>query len=200
MTSWFGGGGTRPGLLKDLLDSSTSLVARQLAVAREEDDENSENSHEDTTVADDEDEEDVLRDTVIQHLNGGECCSTETSPEPRQRLGARSLPGRSIEDRNISVDTQRQGRPVRRTLPGRLAVEGDVIRYFTEYLVEGRHQWLRATVQHMTLTQQRLYPSYYNILNEQGVEMSIELLPGKDWQILRGEEWEFMDDGEDRPA
>ena len=61
--------------------------------------------------------------------------------------------------------------------------------------------WLQATVQMMFLTVQRQHPTYYNVVNERGQEVSLELLPGVGgWQILRGEEWEYVDDGERRPA
>ena len=53
----------------------------------------------------------------------------------------------------------------------------------------------------MFLTVQRKHPTYYNVVNERGQEVSLELLAGVGgWQLLRGEEWEFVDDGERRPA
>ena len=149
---------------------------------------------EDSEITDDEGSDDVLRDTVIQHE--GECCPTNVSPRTR-RLGGRSLPGRSIENRNLSITVPPQPQ---RQIPGRLALEGDVIRYFTGQLVDGREEWLRATVQRMFLTQQRRYPSWYNIVNEMGVELGLELHVGGSWQLLRGDQWEFVDDGERRPA
>ena len=61
-------------------------------------------------------------------------------------------------------------------------------------------EWLQATVRPMFLTQQRLHPTYYNVLNELGEELSVELLVGGNWQMLRGEDWVFVDDDERRPA
>ena len=126
--------------------------------------------------------DDVIKDSVIQHSRNGKCCAE--MPTPRPRLDARSLPGRSIENRNLSVEVQQRLGARRKTLPGRLVKEGEVIRYFTGYSGDVQ-QWLRATVQPMTLTQQRKHPAYYNILNEKGNELSIELLPGeRTWQVL----------------
>ena len=142
--------------------------------------------------------DEVLRESVIQHSDDGQCCSITS---PRSRLNARSLPGRSIESRDLSVPAQPAEGARRRSLPGRLVAEGDLIRYFHGYLSDDSEQWLLATVQLMYLTQQRLYPTYYNVLNELGTELSVELLPGeRTWQILRGEDWEFVGDGERRPA
>ena len=106
---------------------------------------------------DEESSEEVIKDSVIQHLKDGKCC-TDMLPAPRERLGARSLPGRSIENRNLSVDPQTSLGTRSRTLPGRLVEDGDVIRYLSGYLGD-EQQWLRATVQPMTLTQQRKYPT-----------------------------------------
>ena len=53
----------------------------------------------------------------------------------------------------------------------------------------------------MYKTLQRLHPTYYNIVNERGEEISLELLPGNQgWQILKEGSWQFVDDGERRPA
>ena len=71
-------------------------------------------------------------------------------------------------------------------------------KYFTGYYHQGDHenpQWLKAKVMKMFLTQQRLHPSYYNIENEEGAKMSVELLRGGlNWQKLVGEEWQFVQD------
>ena len=147
----------------------------------------------------DEGSDEVVQNSVIHHLDDGECC---TFPNPRQRLGARSLPGRSIESRTLTVD-QPSGMlgARRRSIPGRLVIDGDVIRYFSGYEDDDSEEWLRATVQPMYLTQQRLYPTFYNVLNERGAELSVELLPReRTWQLLDGDTWEFVGDGERRPA
>ena len=146
-----------------------------------------------------EDEYDVvLIYSVIQHLETGRCCTNTSAP--RARLRARSLPGRSILNRNLSADAQGRLGARRRVLPGRLVGEGDVVRYLSGY--DGENQeWLRATVIPMTLKLQRKYPTYYNILNETGVEMSVELITGaRNWQVLHDDSWEFVGDGERRPA
>ena len=144
-------------------------------------------------------ESDHARIAVIQHKDDGACCSLPETPV-RDRMGARSDPGRPILDRALGICERRPGR----VLPGRLAQDGDVIRYFSKTIVdenqEENEEWLQATVRPMFLTQQRLYPTYYNILNELGEELSVELLVGVNWQKLRGEEWVFVDDGERRPA
>ena len=145
---------------------------------------------------DDEDSDDAFRVPVIQHDG---CCAADSQPRPRSRLEARSLPGRSIENRNLTVDIPHPRGP--RSIPGRLAHTGDVIRYFTGYTQGEEEVWLQATVQVMFQTVQRRHPSYYNVVNERGEEVSLELLAGVGgWQILRGAEWEFVDDGERRPA
>ena len=127
--------------------------------------------------------DEVIKDPVIQQSRNGKCCA-EMPSAPRPRLDVRSLPGRSIENRNLSVEVQQRLGARTRTLPGRLVVEGEVIRYYTGYSGDVQ-QWLRATVQPMTLTQQRKHPAYYNILNEKGKELSVELLPGeRTWQVL----------------
>ena len=154
--------------------------------------ENSENE-----ITEDELSDEVIRNTVIQHDG---CCETNPEPNPRVRLGGRSLPGRPIQDRNLSADTPRPPRPPR-SISGRLVHAGDVIRYFTGYMVDNQEFWLRATVQPMFLTVQRINPTYYNVLNERGEEVSLELLGGiGGWQTLRGENWEFVGDGERRPV
>ena len=145
---------------------------------------------------DDEDSDEAVRVPVIQHDG---CCAAVPPPRPRERLGARSLPGRSIENRNLTVDIPHPRGS--RSIPGRLAHTGDVIRYFSGYVDGDEQVWLQATVQMMFLTVQRKHPTYYNVVNERGQEVSLELLAGVGgWQILRGEEWEFVDDGERRPA
>ena len=143
-----------------------------------------------------EDSGEAVRVPVIQHDG---CCAAVPPPRPRDRLGARSLPGRSIENRNLTVDIPHPRGS--RSIPGRLAHTGEVIRYFTGYMDGDEQVWLQATVQMMFLTVQRQHPTYYNVVNERGQEVSLELLAGVGgWQILRGEEWEFVDDGERRPA
>ena len=145
------------------------------------------------------------RETVILHDG---CCSDSRTPGPtpstsrqppipnpsgfRTRLDGRSLPGRSIEDRNLSLQNSDR---LRGSIPGRLAHTGDVIKYFTGYYRGNEPEWLQATVQHMFLTQQRLHSTYYNIMNERGEQISVELIRGDlNWQLLRGDEWEFIDD------
>jgi hypothetical protein len=54
-------------------------------------------------------------------------------------------------------------------------IDRDVIRYFSGYDDDDSEECLRATVQPMYLTQQRLYPTFYNVLNERGEELSVEL-------------------------
>ena len=84
-----------------------------------------------------------------------------------------------------------------RSIAGRLAHTGDVIRYFTGFLLNDEEVWLQATVQNMYMTVQQRHPTYYNVVNERGEEKSLELLPGVDgWQILRGDSWEFVDENE----
>ena len=145
---------------------------------------------------DGDDSDDAVRVPVIQHDG---CCAVVHPPQPRNRLGARSLPGRSIENRNLTIDVPNPRDS--RSEPGRLAHTGDVIRYFSGYVDGDEQVWLQATVKKMYLKLQRKYPTYYNVMNERGEEISLELLPGvRGWQILRGGEWEFVDDGERRPA
>ena len=166
---------------------------------RQEVDKNEENEDSSISGKENEDEDDVvLQDSVIQHLETGKCC-TDTSA-PRARLGARSLPGRSIVNRNLAGDAQGRLGARRRVLPGRVVNEGDVIRYLSGY--DGENQeWLRATVIPMTLKLQRKYPTYYNILNETGDEMSVELIEGaRSWQVLHEDSWKFVGDDELRPA
>jgi hypothetical protein len=79
-------------------------------------------------------------------------------------------------------------------------IDGDVIRYFSGYDDDDSEKWLRATVQPMYLTQQRLYPTFYNVLNERGEELSVELLPGRElgnflmrtlgnlWEMVNGDQ------------
>ena len=119
------------------------------------------------TATDEELSDEVVgRETVIHH--DGACCP---EPEQRARLGGRSLPGRAVDERHRIVGS----------IPGRLVHAGDVIRYFTGWLVDNEEQWLRATVRTMTKRNQEKYPNYYNILNEQGEEKSLELLEGGAW-------------------
>ena len=123
---------------------------------------------------------------VIQHDG---CCATHSPSGPRRRLGARSLPGRPIENRNMKINVPRPTR----SIPGRLAHTGEVIRYFTGFLENNQEVWLKATVQNMYMTVQQRHPTHYNVINERGEEKSLELLPGSDgWQILRGDAWVFV--------
>ena len=141
--------------------------------------------------------DDAIQVPVIQHDG---CCTPQSSPsQPRTRLGGRSLPGRSIEERNLAVNIPHPG--TSGSIAGRLVHTGDVIRYFTGKVHEDQHVWLQATIQKMYKTLQRLHPTYYNIVNERGEEISLELLPGNQgWQILKEGSWQFVDDGERRPA
>ena len=110
------------------------------------------------------------RDSVIRHE--GECCTS------RQRIPARSLPGRPIgryETLHPSKKTPFADRVVK---------TGDVIQYFTGSYLDEQEEWIRATVQPMTKKLQLKYPDYYNIINEQGKEMSIKLQPGGSWRLL----------------
>ena len=133
---------------------------------------------------------------VIQHDG---CCTPQSSPPPRSRLGGRSLPGRSIENRNLNVNTSHPGNSS--SIAGRVVHTGDVIKYVTGEVHEHQQLWLQATVQKMFKTVQRLHPTYCNIVNERGEEISLELIPGNHgWQILREGTWQFVDDGERRPA
>ena len=157
------------------------------------------------TPEDDEDSDEAFyRESVILHPAPGCCSYTKTptqSPRPsssdpptnvRARLGGRSLPGRTIEDRNLTTYNRR---PV--SIHGRLVHTGDQIRYFTGYYNHGDlqdPQWLKAKVLRMFLTQQRLHPTYYNIENEEGVKISVELIRGGlNWQMLVEEEWQYME-------
>ena len=122
----------------------------------------------------DESEPQQPRGTVIYHNSN--CC-----PQPRQRLLARSLPGRRVNKRHPPVDPF----PPKPPIPRRVVQAGDVIKYFTGWLEDGEELWLRATIQPMTKKLQIKYPDYYNVLNERGEEKSVELLRGGDWSVLR---------------
>ena len=106
------------------------------------------------------------RTTVIQHE--GSCCLMTPS---RPRLNGRSLPGRQIDRRHKNIDENTH--PF--SIPGRVVHTGYVISYFTGNIIDGQQQWLRATIQQMTKKLQHKHPSYYNILNELGEELSIQL-------------------------
>ena len=143
-----------------------------------------------TNSSTEEGSDDVLdRTTVIHH--DGACCEDQ---EPRPRLGGRSLPGRAIDERHNKVSTEHPS-----SIPGRLLHAGDVIKYFTGWLVDGEEQWLQATIQTMTKKDQRKYFNYFNILNEKGEEKSLKLIEGSSWKVLRGDEFVYMGDREERP-
>ena len=114
------------------------------------------------------------RDSVIQHE--GECCQI-----PRDRLPGRSLPGRPIQ-RTYLNESQRLVQP------------GDVIKYFTGYSDSGKENWLRATIRPMTKKMQLKHPTYYNVIDEKGKEKSLELVLGGEWKILRGNEFEYINE------
>ena len=122
----------------------------------------------------------IDRTTVIHH--DGACCP---DPQPRPRLGGRSLPGRAVDERHRHVDDEEHPG----SIPGRKLHTGDVIKYFTGWLVDNEEQWLRATIQPMTKKDQRRYPNYYNILNEAGEEKSLKLIEGGAWKVLRGDQF-----------
>ena len=118
-------------------------------------------------------------------LHDGACCPV---PEPRPRLHGRSLPGRAVDERHRTVQPNEHPG----SIPGRLVHTGDVIKYFTGWMIDGEEQWLRATVQPMTKKNQQKYPNYYNILNEVGEEKSIKLLEGGAWQLLHDDEYQLV--------
>ena len=158
--------------------------------------------HEDNGAQEDEDDNrqqdnGAIQVPVIQHDG---CCTPQTSPPPTQsRPGGRSLPGRSIENRSLNINIPHPGNSG--SIPGRVVHTGDVIRYVTEDAHEDHHIWLQATVRKMYKTVQRLHPTYYNIVNERGEEISLELLPGNQgWQVLTEGTWQFVGDWERRPA
>ena len=106
-----------------------------------------------------EDSDEAVRVPVIQHDG---CCAAVPPPRPRARLSARSLPGRSIENRNLTVDIPHPRGS--QSIPGCLAHTGDVIRYLSGYVNGDEEVWLQATVQMMFLTVQRQHPTYYNVV------------------------------------
>ena len=112
------------------------------------------------------------RGPVIRHE--GECCT-----HPRQRIPARSLPGRPI-GRYETVHPSHKNTP----FVDRVVKTGDVIQYFTGTYLDGQEEWIKATVQPMAKKLQLKHPEYYNIINEKGKEMSIKLQPGGCWRIL----------------
>ena len=71
---------------------------------------------------DGDDSNDAVRVPVIQHDG---CCAVVSPPQPRNRLGARSLPGHSVENRNLTIDIPHPRGS--RSEPGRLVYTGDVI-------------------------------------------------------------------------
>ena len=125
-------------------------------------------------------EDDVGRQSVIQHE--GQCCSSD-----RQRRVGRSAPGRQI-NRHQQV----QGKP---PPPGplRLVEPGDVIQYFTGWIVNGQEEWLRATIRPMTAKAKKKHPDYYNVVNEKGEEKSIKLVRGGAWAVLRDDLFYMID-------
>ena len=129
------------------------------------------------------------RDTVVQHPlscqdNNG--CEVQNSP-PRQRKLGTSLMGRPIDERRPPLDPRRN-----RDIPGRIVTEGDLVRYFSgyEYENDGGEVWYTARVEKMTLTMQRQYPTFYNIINEKGESLSLNLEEGKKFEVRRGDNWE----------
>ena len=113
------------------------------------------------------------RNSVINHNRN--CCD-----QPRERLNARSIPGRRIDQRYPPVDPF----PPKPAVPRRLVQAGDIIQYYTGQSTDGEEIWLRATVRPMTKKLQLKHPDYYNILDERGQEKSIELLRGGAWCVL----------------
>ena len=129
----------------------------------------------------------VAEDNILLQDTGRE----NTNNSQRDRLYGRSLPGRSIEDRNLTLDLTDLRDP--RSIEGRLAHTGDVIRYFTGDYKDDKQIWLKATVQKMYKTVQRRHPTFYNIIDETGKEQSIQLLSGSTtWQLLRNGRWEYV--------
>ena len=131
------------------------------------------------------------RDTVVRHpgscedLTHGDQLESQHDQEQAQRprLQGQCLPGRAIQ-RNLAPP-----RPPR-NIPGRLASQGDLIKYFSGYADENDEEiWIAAVIDHMPLTQQRLHPTYYNITDETGNKLSLEILPGGPVAIKRNDEW-----------
>ena len=66
-----------------------------------------------------------------------------------------------------------------RDIPGRLVTQGDIISYFTGFVDEFNEEiWLTAVVDKTFLTQQRLFPTYYNVTDEQGTNSARSLYQG----------------------
>ena len=101
----------------------------------------------------------------------------------RPRMNAVQEPGRPVE--------RRQGVYERTAdIPGRLVTEGDLIKYFSGCLDDqGEQVWITARVEKMFKTQQRKYPNYYNVLNENGETLSLSLLPGGNWAVREDDRW-----------
>merc|ERR1719509_736681 len=75
-------------------------------------------------------------------------------------------------------------------IDGRIVTDGDLIKYFTGYVDDESEVWLTANVLKMLPSEQRKYPTFYNIINENEENLSIELVRGKKFEVRMNDTWQ----------